>query len=729
MKFAETNVAQNAQTLTVEGFENAAGLPTDEPNDALAAPVITVLEDQITPTSISITWDEVEGATSYDLRVDGRAGLASGLTSFTHTGHAYDSTHTYEVRARNAEGVSAWSEVVEVRTAQDPWRNVPTPVSATLDGGPWGGYEEKHAFDHKPESSAGCLLSGTVDGTANGTGRALNIDYGLAYRFERLEYYPSAFGYVKKMKIETSLDGVHWSEVGTYDFTGSNEEVKVLTFDEPIVARYVRMLAVQTDSYWTASEICFYKIDGSKGFAVGSLSGSETCTELDYGNLGQVLGLENRGGEQDMFKTRVSNFYLDLNGNDAYDVYDLVHFMAGYAPSSQDAEVTGELEVTADRSSVSAGDVVTVQLRARGVENANALGALVHYDDEQFEFVPGSITVSDAISGMSNRSVAKTSYTDGVAAGVDTSELQALVDEILAEGLRAEDYTTATWTPFAQALADAERLLADGSTTQETIDQCARELRAAREVLVPTTVPPVEATREALGELISDAEGLDLTGKTEASVAALQDALAHARAVLENDAATASELTEALAELQAALDGLTDQADVPPRDLRRRREARRREHPADRRRLRPGGDGPCPGHARGGRGGRPAPGVPQDARLATAATQRGDGPAQDKAGPTPCGWGGPVLRRPSSPGGTPRRRSLARVAGEGAYRLPSPERSPARSRRSATTLRAVVRTIMTAPPAYQPRAASASAWVAAAMLERRMQSRQRAAKK
>lgn len=531
MKFAETNVAQNAQTLTVEGFENAAELPTDEPNDALAAPVITVLEDQITPTSISITWDEVEGATSYDLRVDGRAGLASGLTSFTHTGLAYDSTHTYEVRARNAEGVSAWSEVVEVRTAQDPWRNVPTPVSATLDGGPWGGYEEKYAFDHKPESSAGCLLSGT----ANGTGRALNIDYGLAYRFERLEYYPSAFGYVKKMKIETSLDGAHWSEVGTYDFTGSNEEVKVLTFDEPIVARYVRMLAVQTDSYWTASEICFYKIDGSKGFAVGSPSGSETCTELDYGNLGQVLGLENRGGEQDMFKTRVSNFYLDLNGNDAYEVYDLAHFMAGYAPSSQDAEVTGELEVTADRSSVSAGDVVTVQLRARGVENANALGALVHYDDEQFEFVPGSITVSDAISGMSNRSVAKTSYTDGiqsvnlafvnegdkalcagddvvatfqlkaktdaaveldvstwalgplldfttggVAAGVDTSELQALVDEILAEGLRAEDYTTATWTPFAQAPADAERLLADGSTTQETIDQCARAPRRTR---------------------------------------------------------------------------------------------------------------------------------------------------------------------------------------------------------------------------------------------------------
>lgn len=246
VKFAEADVSQTTQTLTVEGFANAGELPNDAPNDALEAPVVSAVEDAITPTSISITWNAVEGATAYDLKVDGRAGVASDLTSFVHTGLAYDSTHTYQVRARNDECVSAWSDELEVRTAQDPWRNVPVPVTATLDYGPWGGYEEKYAFDHKTAASAGCMLSGTYNGTANGTGRALNLDYGLAYQFERLEYWPSNFGYVKKMQIETSLDGVHWTDQGTYDFTGSNEEVKILNFETPIVARCVRMLAVQT---------------------------------------------------------------------------------------------------------------------------------------------------------------------------------------------------------------------------------------------------------------------------------------------------------------------------------------------------------------------------------------------------------------------------------------------------------------------------------------------------
>lgn len=322
-----------------------------------------------------------------------------------------------------------------------------------------------------------------------------------------------------------------------------------------------------------------------------------------------------------MFATRVSRFYLDLNQNDAYDVYDLAHFMAGYAPSSKDAEVAGELQVSADATSVKAGDVVTVSVKANGVENANALGALIHFSDEQFEFVPGSIAAADVISGMSNRSVAKTSYNDGtqsvnlafinegdkdlysgddvvatfqlkarvdtsveldaatltigplldfttgsMAASVDKSDLQALVDAIKAEGLKAEDYTTATWTPFELSLEDAERLLADEETTQETIDQCVKALQDAYDGLVKATVPPADADRDKLAELVATAEGIDTTGKTAESATALADAIAHAKEVLANSDATADELNAAREQLQAAIDGLKDETNVPPAD-------------------------------------------------------------------------------------------------------------------------------------------------------------------
>lgn len=225
---AKTDVVKNAQTLKVTGFDNTGELPNESENANLKAPVITPVEDNITPTSIEIAWNAVDGATAYDLMVDGRTGVVFDKTGFAHTGLAYDSTHTYKVRARNAEGVSAWNEVVTVKTAHDPWRNVPVPVSARLDGGPWGGYEETYAFDHKTASSAGCLLSGEHNGSANGTGRALNLDYGKAFTFERLEYWPSALGYVNELKIEYSLDGQHWSDAGTFTLEDDRETMKLI---------------------------------------------------------------------------------------------------------------------------------------------------------------------------------------------------------------------------------------------------------------------------------------------------------------------------------------------------------------------------------------------------------------------------------------------------------------------------------------------------------------------
>lgn len=620
VKYASTDVKAAAQTLELEGFANTSQLPSDEENKDLAAPTITAIEDQITPTSIAIQWNEVEGATAYDIKVDGRYGLASGQNTYKHTGLAYDSTHTYQVRARNDKGVSAWSDEVKVKTAEDPWRNTPSPVSAKLSGEAWGGYEEKYAFDHKTSAKEGCMLSGyNSDGSLNATGWTLDIDYGLGYKFESLDYYTSSFGYAQILKVESSLDGVHWTDQGTYNLQEMEDpDCKTVVFEQPVVARYIRLTCEKTSRYFTAAEICFNKVDGTKGFAVGSLSGSDACTGMDYGNLGQVLGYENRGGEEDMFAARISNFYLDLNENGAYDIYDLAHFMAGYAPSKKDAQVSGKLVVKPQQKSAKAGDVVTVEVKASDVKNANALGALIHFDDSRFEYVTDSLKISDAVSGMKNYTRVKTQYTDGIQAinlslinegdkdlytgndviatfqlrakadteldlesstwtigalldfaeggneaAIDRSALQALYDAIKAENLVAEDYTDESWKALSLALADAERLLDPAyDTTQETVDQCAKALKEAREGLVLAGETPANPTREELGELIAEAEKLDTTGKTEASVEWLNVALKVAKDVYADESATAEQILNAYVDLRAAMDGLVDAAPI-----------------------------------------------------------------------------------------------------------------------------------------------------------------------
>jgi hypothetical protein len=69
----------------------------------------------------TITWSSVEGATSYQLRIDGGAPISVGLAlTYVHTPVAIDSSHTYEVRALNACGSGDWSSLVTVVACGDP---------------------------------------------------------------------------------------------------------------------------------------------------------------------------------------------------------------------------------------------------------------------------------------------------------------------------------------------------------------------------------------------------------------------------------------------------------------------------------------------------------------------------------------------------------------------------------------------------------------------------------
>ena len=141
--------------------------------------------------------------------------------------------------------------------------------------------------------------------------------------------------------------------------------------------------------------------------------------------------------------------------------------------------------------------------------------------------------------------------------------LTELVEAIKAENLKAEDYTVSTWTPFAQALADAERLLGTDGTTQETIDQCVTALQTAYDNLEKTSVAPSDKpTREQLGALIEAAKKLDTAGKTEQSVAALNDAIAIAEGVYGDEAATDQQIKEAYDGLKDAMDNLVDAAEL-----------------------------------------------------------------------------------------------------------------------------------------------------------------------
>ena len=77
-----------------------------------AAPPATPmnLRASVTPAAITVSWDEVSWATSYEIEADGTTVDTGTQTSYQHTGLSPGSQHTYRVRAKSAFGVSEWSQ-------------------------------------------------------------------------------------------------------------------------------------------------------------------------------------------------------------------------------------------------------------------------------------------------------------------------------------------------------------------------------------------------------------------------------------------------------------------------------------------------------------------------------------------------------------------------------------------------------------------------------------------
>ncbi|NMI03915.1 fibronectin type III domain-containing protein [Paenibacillus sp. SZ31] len=64
-----------------------------------------------TNAAITLKWTAVTGATGYDLEIDGTIVPVTGVT-YTKSGLAANTDHTFRIRSKNAAGVGAWSDLI-----------------------------------------------------------------------------------------------------------------------------------------------------------------------------------------------------------------------------------------------------------------------------------------------------------------------------------------------------------------------------------------------------------------------------------------------------------------------------------------------------------------------------------------------------------------------------------------------------------------------------------------
>ena len=408
VKFAKTDVNSSEQTLEVKGFENKGELPGNTLDKNLKAPAnLAAPEDGLTPTSIKLTWDKVEGATAYDIEIDGMVNnIPSGDTvEFNVTDLPYNTEHEFKIRTRTATGYSEWSAPLKVKTLEDPWRNAPKPVHVDWEGGEkWGKLDL--AFDHDDKSGSSFHSTDSV------IGMPMTIDYGKTYSLDKFVYTPrqdnGGNGNVSKMKVEISLDGANWTDLGVQTWDNKGEgKMQPKTVDlNGKSARYLRLTVEEsTGGFFSATELALYKADKTEAAETGSLKAPGTVGEEDANHLPNCYGRENRGTGTNDWTSHIVQSNADYNLNNAYDVYDMSFTMSKLnGGTKKDGKVAGAISVVPEKTSVKAGETITVAVKVKDGKNVNAMGALVKYPVADFDFVKDSLKVADSTKGMESHS-------------------------------------------------------------------------------------------------------------------------------------------------------------------------------------------------------------------------------------------------------------------------------------------------------------------------------------
>ncbi|MGL5381581.1 TIM-barrel domain-containing protein, partial [Clostridium sp.] len=334
VKVDKTDVTKNEVELTVSDFVNTQELDKNEVNDAMQTPSnFTAPEDLITPTSIDLTWDAVEGATSYDVEINGTIYKNNPTNSYHHSNLDYDTVYNYRVRSVSADGYSEWTEVISPRTSLDPYRNVPKGMEVTWTEGNWSSDSPDKAVDGDDSSQ--------FHSSGSAIDKPVIIDMKLAYDLEKLEllFRKGGNGSVKRAEIYSSLDGVTYEKVFSNALDSGNPawstdgEVKTIEFDKPLKARYFKIITKESiGNFITMREFRPYKVEGTNGKVVGDWNNSGTIEEGDLVFLQNYTGLSTVDSDWDYVSM------ADLNGNGLIDAYDISYvaskLQGGVKPSS-----------------------------------------------------------------------------------------------------------------------------------------------------------------------------------------------------------------------------------------------------------------------------------------------------------------------------------------------------------------------------------------------------------
>ena len=380
IKVGSHDITAAATTLTIKGYEYN---PTDallKSEGALAAPVVSITDENREAYTITPTWEKVKNADYYEIlfndmlysTITGEKLLFEDLQAVTD--------YTFKVRAVNKSGVSEWAEA-KTTTKSNPLEFALKGVTAETTAENQGGQGTNRIFDFE---------EGNVWHTKYNTKAVpfdMIIDLHSVNSLDKFHYLPrldTGNGTILEGSVSYSEDKTNWSKPVAFTWQ-RNPETKVFAFDEKPTARYIKISVTKAlGNYGSGRELYIFKVPGSESYIPGDINHDKKIDENDLTSYMNYTGL--RKDDSDFGYISMG----DINRNgliDAFDISTVATCLNDGVNAYNDGKAGGKLTLTANKKSYAAGEVVEITVKGDSLTAVNALSFALPYNTADYEYV------------------------------------------------------------------------------------------------------------------------------------------------------------------------------------------------------------------------------------------------------------------------------------------------------------------------------------------------------
>lgn len=403
VKLAKQSVTAKDVQITVKGFINKGTVDGGNTtvDDQLTIPAnVAINEEKTTPSSLTLQWDQVTEATSYEVERDGTVFGNIQTNTATFDGFSFLSEHTFRVRAVGKNGVSEWSESIKGKTQDDPYKETINQVKATSNLPEQPGAELKKLTDKDLSTGWHTNWSTGIANPSDGNFLTLKFDLGAEYQMDKIEYLPrdnAGNGNILQLQYRTSKDGANWTEFSEPINWKQDALTKTIETKDQAY-RFVEMKVLKSvGNFGSGREMLFYKKPGTEGILHGDITNDGTIDENDAMSYRNYTGLESVDSD---FNGYVEKGDLNKNGViDAYDISYVLRQLDGGIEIPDVEEIAGGLSLAVvnenGKDTYLPGDTLTFTLKGQDLKNINALSTKMSFDSSKFELVGQPATTNN----------------------------------------------------------------------------------------------------------------------------------------------------------------------------------------------------------------------------------------------------------------------------------------------------------------------------------------------